>query len=93
MHFIYVWKSKNIIGRVIVSQSECTAWIEVVVAERQPHLLMFSRQKSVHQNFVLAVTFNCSSLVISFGKCVLKVEILNCNLCRLLQVKESRVWL
>ena len=77
MHFIYVWKSKNIIGRVIVIQSECTAWIEVVVTEGQPHLLMFSRQKCVYQNFVLAVTFNCSSLVISFGKWVLKVEILN----------------
>jgi hypothetical protein len=77
MHFICLWKSKNIISRVIVSQSECTAWIEVVVTERQPHLLMFSRQKRVYQNFVLAVTQNCSSLVISFGKWVLKVEILH----------------
>ena len=77
MLFIYVWKSKNITGRVIVSQSECTARIELVVTETQPHLLMFSRQKWVYQNFVLAVTFNCSSLVISFGKCVLKVETLN----------------
>jgi hypothetical protein len=77
MHFIYVWKSKNIISRVIVSQSECTAWIEVVVTERESQLLMFSRQKRVYQNLVLAVTFNCSSLVISFGKWVLKFEILN----------------
>jgi len=55
MQFIYVWKSTNIISRVIVSQSECNAWIEVVVNQRQPHLLMFSRQKCVYQNFVLAV--------------------------------------
>lgn len=47
------------------------------MTERQPHLLMFSRQKCVYQNFVLAVTFNCFSLVIGFGKCVVKVEILN----------------
>jgi hypothetical protein len=77
MHFIYVWKSKNNINRVIVSQSERTAWIEVVVTEREPQLLMFSRQKHVYQNLVLAVIFNCSSLVISFGKWVLKVETLN----------------
>lgn len=77
MHFIYAWKSKNIISRVIVSQSECIAWIEVVMTEREPHLLMFSRQKCVYQNLVLAVTFYSSSLVISFEKWVLKVEILN----------------
>jgi len=52
MHFIYVWKSTNIISRVIVSQSECTAGIEVVLTEREPQLLMFSRQKCVYQNSV-----------------------------------------
>jgi hypothetical protein len=44
--------------------------------EREPQPFMFNSQKWVYENLVLAATFNCSSVITSFGKLILEIEIL-----------------